>query len=90
MISVVIPTYNGAVFLRKVLADLRAQTLKPDEILVVDNGSTDESVWVAEAGLVLRESVVNQGMEEAGNWLAILNKMCGNVAGHDFSRNPDL
>ena len=83
MISVVIPTYNGAVFLRKVLADLRAQTLQPDEILVVDNGSTDESVSVAEAAgaRVLRERTnvgfcraVNRGMEEAaGDWLVILN-----------------
>ena len=71
MISVVIPTYNGAAFLRKVLADLRAQTLPPDEILVMDNGSTVESVAVAEAVAVrvLTGSstcrAVNRGMEEA-------------------------
>ncbi len=83
MISAVIPTYNGARFLKKVLADLRAQTLAPDEILVVDNGSTDESALVAaSAGArVLRESgnvgfcrAVNRGLDEArGDWLVVLN-----------------
>jgi len=80
VISVVIPTYNGAAFLRKVLADLRAQTLPPDEILVMDNGSTVESVAVAEAVAVrvLTGSstcrAVSRGMEEAaGDWLVILN-----------------
>ncbi|HME06681.1 MAG TPA: glycosyltransferase [Bryobacteraceae bacterium] len=83
MISAVIPAYNGARFLKKVLADLRAQTLVPDEILVVDNGSTDDSAAVAEAAgaRVLRQSTnsgfcraVNRGMEEArGDWLVVLN-----------------
>jgi N-acetylglucosaminyl-diphospho-decaprenol L-rhamnosyltransferase len=82
-ISAIIPTYNRAGLLRKVLADLREQTLPPAEILVVDNGSQDESVAVAEAAgaRVLRESTnvgfcraVNRGLREAtGDWLAILN-----------------
>src|SRR5271155_4988329 len=83
MISAVIPTHNGARFLKKILADLRAQTVIPDEILVVDNGSTDETAAVAEAAgaRVLRQNgnlgfcrAVNRGIEEArGDWLVILN-----------------
>ncbi len=50
-ISVVIPVKDDAEELRECLARLRAQTLQPHEIVVVDNGSTDDTVTVArEAG----------------------------------------
>ena len=44
-----IPVYNGAATLGAALAGLRAQTLPPAEILVVDDGSTDDSAKIAEA-----------------------------------------
>ena len=37
-ISVVIPAYNAARFLPRSLASVFAQTLKPDEVIVVDDG----------------------------------------------------
>ena len=40
MISVVIPTYNGGPFLEETLASLAAQRRRPDEVLLVDDGST--------------------------------------------------
>jgi hypothetical protein len=42
-ISVVIPTYNRAGFLPDTLTSIQNQTLKPAEIIVVDDGSTDET-----------------------------------------------
>lgn len=42
-VSVVIPNYNGGKYNRKCLESLRQQTLPPDLIIVVDNGSTDGS-----------------------------------------------
>jgi glycosyltransferase involved in cell wall biosynthesis len=47
VISVVIPVYNDAEMLRRCLAALSAQSRPADEIVVVDNGSTDESAAVA-------------------------------------------
>ncbi|MDI3339535.1 MAG: glycosyltransferase family 2 protein [Sphaerobacter sp.] len=41
--SVVIVTYNGWPLLRACLASLREQERQPDEIIVVDNGSRDET-----------------------------------------------
>ena len=46
-ISVIIPTRNGAATLRELLAALRIQTRYPDEILVIDSASDDDSIAVA-------------------------------------------
>ncbi|MEI5585512.1 MULTISPECIES: glycosyltransferase family A protein [unclassified Agromyces] len=48
-VSVVIPVKDDADVLRRCLAALAAQEVRPDEIVVVDNGSTDESAEVARA-----------------------------------------
>lgn len=42
-ISVVIPTYNGSALISEALDSVFAQTLLPEEIIVVDDGSTDET-----------------------------------------------
>lgn len=48
-VSVVIPARNDADMLARCLASLAAQHRRPDEIVVVDNGSTDDTRAVAEA-----------------------------------------
>lgn len=48
-ISVVVPSYNDAVMLEQCLTALGRQTRPADEIVVVDNGSTDATVDIARA-----------------------------------------
>ncbi|HEU4799888.1 MAG TPA: glycosyltransferase family A protein [Gemmatimonadales bacterium] len=49
--SVVIPSFNARPWLGEAIQSVRGQTLPPDEIIVVDDGSTDGSVEAArEAG----------------------------------------
>ncbi|MGP6173194.1 glycosyltransferase family 2 protein [Corynebacterium sp. A21] len=50
-VSLVIPCLNDAQLLKRCLASFGNQRIRPDEIIVVDNGSTDDSAQVArEAG----------------------------------------
>lgn len=45
--SIVIPCYNDAVLLRRCLRSIQQQTAAPAEVVVVNNGSTDDSENVA-------------------------------------------
>ena len=46
-VSCIIPCYNGERFLGKAIESVIAQTLSPAEIIVIDDGSTDDSAAVA-------------------------------------------
>jgi glycosyltransferase involved in cell wall biosynthesis len=49
LVSVIIPVYNGARHLRDCLESVFAQTYRPFEVIVVDDGSTDESAAIAQS-----------------------------------------
>ncbi len=48
-ISIVLPTYNGARFLREALDSIAAQSVFDWELILGDDGSSDETVAVAES-----------------------------------------
>src|SRR5271154_2414321 len=82
-VAAVIPHWNRRQLLETLLQSLGDQTRAFDELIVVDNGSTDDSAELAErAGArVLRmgrnlgfAAAVNRGIEAAGaDWVVILN-----------------
>ena len=47
LVSVVIPVYNEEKYLTFCLESLTSQTYKPLEIILVDDGSSDESIEIA-------------------------------------------
>ncbi len=49
LVSVIIPAYNAARFIAETLASAQAQTWPNLEIIVVDDGSTDETAAIVEA-----------------------------------------
>jgi glycosyltransferase involved in cell wall biosynthesis len=66
-VSVVIPAYNATAFLAETLASVFAQTLPPAEIIVVDDGSTDDTANVARNLGVTVISRANGGISAARN-----------------------
>ena len=71
-VSVAIPTYNSAKFIQATLKSVLNQSVAPAEILIVDDGSTDETIDILSSYgssiRVIRQS--NQGVAAARNALA--------------------
>ncbi|MDI4657613.1 glycosyltransferase family 2 protein [Xanthobacter autotrophicus] len=82
-VSAVIPLYNGAPFIREALDSVLSQTEPADEIIVVDDGSTDDGPAIVEE-LALHHPITllrkpNGGQSSARN-LAIRHTSCSHVA----------
>src|SRR5687768_8248493 len=68
-VSVVIPCHNGEAFLEETLLSVRAQLRQPDEIIVVDDASTDGSAEIARRlGATCIPTGVNVGLPAARNF----------------------
>lgn len=81
-ISVVIPAYNASHFLPRCIESVFAQTLQPAEVIVVNDGSADDSAAVAQrlgATVVSRangglSAARNTGVQHStGEWVAFLD-----------------
>ena len=55
-LSVIIPLYNKAPYVKKALESVFAQTYTDYELIIVDDGSTDESASIAEELLASSKS----------------------------------
>jgi glycosyltransferase involved in cell wall biosynthesis len=65
LVTVIVPVYNEELYLAECLRSLRAQTYKPLEIIVVDDGSTDGTAALARRAGVLVLSQRHAGQARA-------------------------
>ncbi len=82
-VSAIIPTWNRAELIELILTNLAEQTRPPDEVIVVDNGSQDDTLHVARRlgaeTVAFPENrgfavAVNEGIQRStGEWILILN-----------------
>ena len=83
-ISVVIPAYNAEKFINRAIDSVLAQTYQPDEIIVVDDGSTDDTVSVvskygSQVKLIRQENAGASAARNSGinaatcQWIAFLD-----------------
>jgi glycosyltransferase involved in cell wall biosynthesis len=92
-ISIVIRTFNEERFLKYLLSGLQKQTIKDIEVIVVDSGSTDQTVEIARGfGARIIEikpeefsfgRSLNRGIEAASNELVVI------ASAHVFPVFPD-
>lgn len=66
-VSVIIPVFNEEKYIGKCLKSLREQNIKPDEIIVVDNFSSDNSVSIIKTFGVRLIEERTQGISQARN-----------------------
>ena len=82
-ITVVIPTYNRYEFLKRALASVYAQSYPPKEVIVVDDGSTDNTSQIKQDFIDAKyiyqtnsgvSSARNLGIKNsASEWIAFLD-----------------
>jgi len=66
-ISLIIPTYNRASFLSKTLDSVINQTINVAEIIVIDDGSNDDTKLVLKNYNVVYKYIINSGVSKARN-----------------------
>jgi len=88
LVSAVVVAYNGVRWLEGLLPSLAAQTWKPLEVVVVDNGSRDDtSAWVRREHPGVRLLRLDPGLSLAGG----INRGVAEARGeHFFILNQDI
>lgn len=80
-LTAILPNYNHARFLPAALESVIAQTRKPDELLIVDDGSTDDSVAIIESYLPRLPNARFERNRSNVGALRIINRMLVDAKG---------
>lgn len=94
MISIIIPAYNAAQTIEKCLASIFAQTYQNFEVIVVDDGSTDDTRKIL-ANFSRKSTVIcqeNRGAPAARNrgWMTVLQSSGGRSSEYVLFCDADI
>ncbi|HYF96879.1 MAG TPA: glycosyltransferase family A protein [Patescibacteria group bacterium] len=81
-LSIIIPVYNEENYLRACLESIATQSVAPDEVIVVDNNSTDSSVAIAEEFAFVRiitEAEQHQAYAQTTGFAAATSEIIGRI-----------
>lgn len=84
-VSVAMATYNGEKYIKSQLQSILTQTIKPDEVIISDDGSTDNTLTIIKdfieknklSGWRLLENNSSQGI--SGNFINALKNTSGDI-----------
>ena len=83
--SVLLPVYNGASTLERAFASVASQTLPVDEVIVVDDGSTDKTAQILSRWQTLLPLIIIKNSKNLGLTLS-LQKAAKRASGDIFLR----
>ena len=78
-VTVLMPVYNGASFLRDSIESILGQTLSDFEFLIVNDGSTDNSTDIIKSYSDSRIRLINNSIN--AGWVKVLNQGMGLASG---------
>ena len=55
--SVVMATYNGAKYIIEQLDSIKNQTMRPDEVIISDDGSTDDTLKIVKNYIAKNQTI---------------------------------
>jgi len=80
LIDIIIPVYNGAAFIGEAIASIQAQTFKNFKVMIVDDGSNDDTVEIV-LNLAKTDRSISLIKQEHRGVQAALNKgISGSIA----------
>lgn len=77
--SVIIPVCNGAAWLRRLFAMLSRQTIVPDEVLVVDSSSEDDSATIARESGAKVSIIPRLHFDHGATRTMMVKQACGDI-----------
>ena len=86
-VSVIVTTYNSGRYVGETLASVAAQTFRDFEVVVADDGSSDDTREIARASGVVSDIVTGPNLGIGGNWARAFSHSSGElvafIAGDD-------
>ena len=84
MISVVIPLYNKALTIEKCLNSVNNQTVLPDELIIINDGSKDDSLKIVKNWIAINTKIKCQIIDQLNHGVSYSRNKGVELSNSDF------